>query len=711
MPPPPENLTENPLPCDPVEIRPETIGKMKPQRRTTAQKKTRKSARPSRTTAEPGPTLPTMTALHDAVTSDRATGERHAEELRAMTAERDALAAAREQLAEECERARARHAEEIGRLMRERDELTEARAAISTQLAEADELRPVAPFHEKHAREVEALTNERDDLLSARNELRDYLEVIVGGHRQELETLRQELRAVRHERRATQAVIERDRLSSRKQLEFFTDERDTLASERDEAISELTHERQTLHRQVELRQRECENLAAQRSALLTQLSQLREAQKNQTDLFGKERLILIAERDALAATLDHARKSLGMDRVTLLQKKLDADTQLAAATHAHRQEVEAIQMQRDAALEERDAAVAELTPVRTVRDREMAALGTLATSKYVACDTDDHRLGGRRRVKDAVIEREVEMKVCGGEETSAAAHAELLEEIRHLGRLQHPHIPPIYEAGLDETGRAYYTVRNVAGTNLREVLHKLEHGKVNTLLHFTLKRLLGVFHKICDAVAYAHAQGMTHGNLLPENIILGDFGDVLVTGWSPRRSSGVAAAFDDTRTDLMALGRLLYEIATLEAPPELNAVRPESVAQKGAPGPRGRAAQRTPRHYWNADRNVKTLVTVACRALDPRAHDQFQSVREFQTQVDTFKDTFEDPARLTLLRVLHYWTPGRKAAAAAVLAFLVLGIGALGFSVGQKYLAYRAHQLEQVERMQKAANPPALPRE
>jgi hypothetical protein len=58
--------------------------------------------------------------------------------------------------------------------------------------------------------------------------------------------------------------------------------------------------------------------------------------------------------------------------------------------------------------------------------------------------------------------------------------------------------------------------------------------------------------------------------------------------------------------------------------------------------------------------------------------------------------------------LLRHWTPGRKATAAAVLAFLIVGIGALGFGVGQKYLAYRARQLERVERMQKAANPPAL---
>jgi serine/threonine protein kinase len=210
-------------------------------------------------------------------------------------------------------------------------------------------------------------------------------------------------------------------------------------------------------------------------------------------------------------------------------------------------------------------------------------------------------------------------------------------------------------------------------------------------------------------VAFAHAQGVTHGNLTPENIILSGFGEVMVTGWCLRRNSeGAAGAREDAREDLMALGRLLYEIATLEIPPDFTAVRQESSTQRNSVANRERIAQRTPIHYWDAVPQVKTLVNLACRALDRRKVDQFQSVREFQTQVDAFKDTFEDPARLTLLRVLHHWTPGQKAAAAMVIFFLMVAFGALGFGAAQKYFAYRAHQLEGTVQAPKAVDPPGL---
>lgn len=692
---------------------------------------------------------------HQRISEDLAlAGEQHAREIQAMAAERDqltaefartreeqgrivtALAAEKEQLsaeriglATELERARAAFTEQVAALEGERDGLL-ARQAMAAESATAGEQQngdteklnahhddltkdrirlgaEFARFREMHARQVETLTNERDGFMNARNELREYLEVLTDGHRREFDALRQQLGAVLNERREMLAMVERDRLSSRQQFELFTEERDTLVRERDGAVSELAHERQRLGQQVDVRERECENLAAQRSALLTQLNQLREAQKHQNDLFDNERQILIAQRDIMSAKLDHALKSLGMDRVTLLQKKLDADGRLTTAANVHRQEVEAIAQARDAALQERDSAVAELNPLRIFRQREVAVLGTLASSKYVALDTADHDLGGRRPVRDAVIERKVEMKVCLGEEMSEAANAEFLEEIRHLGRLQHPNIPAVYDAGLDENGRVYYTIRHVAGVTLGDVLDQLEHGRINTLLHFTLKRLLGIFHKVCDAVAFAHAHGMAHGNLSPEHIILGEFGDVSVTRWSLRRKAGPAATSEaDIQDDIVALGRMLYEISTLESPPDSGVVRQESAAHKKAAANRHRTAARTLSNYWGADTNLKTLVSVARRALDPRAPDQFQTAREFQIQVDAFKDSFEDPLRLTLRRLLRHWMLSHKAAAAVVLALLVLAAGVLGVGARQKYLEYRARQIEIKELIQRIMGPP-----
>src|SRR5262249_27285814 len=47
----------------------------------------------------------------------------------------------------------------------------------------------------------------------------------------------------------------------------------------------------------------------------------------------------------------------------------------------------------------------------------------------------------------------------------------------------------------------------------------------------TLSELLGIFEKICQAVAFAHAQGVIHRDLNPQNIMVGPFGEVLVMDW------------------------------------------------------------------------------------------------------------------------------------------------------------------------------------
>ena len=231
--------------------------------------------------------------------------------------------------------------------------------------------------------------------------------------------------------------------------------------------------------------------------------------------------------------------------------------------------------------------------------------------------------------------------------------------------------------------------------SLRAVLGELEHGKIHTLLHFTLKRLLGVFHKVCDAVAFAHAQGIAHGSLLPEHIILGEFGEVFVTHWNLRHGAQVATAGlsdFDPYGDIVALGRLLYEITTLENPPEPAAVRQESTPRRR--GPAGRDAHRSQSHYWNADTNLKTLVTVARRAFDRRTPNQFHSVREFQTLVDAFKDSFEDPLRLNLRRLLWHWARGHKFIATITVILLFAAATAAGISIGRRITVYHAQQAE-----------------
>ena len=213
-------------------------------------------------------------------------------------------------------------------------------------------------------------------------------------------------------------------------------------------------------------------------------------------------------------------------------------------------------------------------------------------------------------------------------------------------------------------------MKAVRGMTLRDVLGQLEHAETGALLHFTLKRLLGIFHKVCDALAYAHAQGVTHGGVRPECIVLGDFGEVFVTQWRlPRALHGRE---HDLHEDIAALGRLLYEIVTLE---------PAGETTPAHGRPHAGHSHAKPSAHWAGDDSVRTLFAVACRAMDMKAADKFHSVQEFQTRVDVFKDSFHDPAQLTLVRLFgQWWLRYKMAIAIAITAAIVLGLVLVGLA-------------------------------
>jgi serine/threonine-protein kinase len=93
-------------------------------------------------------------------------------------------------------------------------------------------------------------------------------------------------------------------------------------------------------------------------------------------------------------------------------------------------------------------------------------------------------------------------------------------EIQITSHLEHPGIVPVYEKGVLDDGRPYFTMRVVHGESLDKILHTAERP-----------RLLRIFGRICQAIAYAHAQGVIHRDLKPENILVGQYGIMKVIDW------------------------------------------------------------------------------------------------------------------------------------------------------------------------------------
>jgi len=104
-------------------------------------------------------------------------------------------------------------------------------------------------------------------------------------------------------------------------------------------------------------------------------------------------------------------------------------------------------------------------------------------------------------------------------------------EARLTALLEHPNIIKVYEIGLNAEEQPFFTMELKNADTLHQVLEKCRKGQGADLEEYSLSHLLNAFIKICDAMAYAHTQGVVHLDLKPDNIQVGLFGEVLVCDW------------------------------------------------------------------------------------------------------------------------------------------------------------------------------------
>jgi serine/threonine-protein kinase len=335
---------------------------------------------------------------------------------------------------------------------------------------------------------------------------------------------------------------------------------------------------------------------------------------------------------------------------------------------------------------------------------------------------------------DAELARSVALKELRPERQGQPTVVErFLREARITGQLEHPGIVPVYELVRQaENGQPFYTMRFLKGRTLTTAIQSYhEKRATGTAGPLELRGLLTAFVAICNAVAYAHARGVIRRDLKPQNIILGDFGEVMVLDWgmaklvehaddasqlpvdlhdsgpggtlhgqvlgtpaymAPEQAEGRPERVDRA-SDVYGLGAILYEI--LAGQPPFSGSDTQAILDRvrhEPPVPPRLLAGRTP----------PAVESICLKALAKVPAQRFPSAKALAQEVEHFLadepvSVYRDPLPARLAR----WGRRHKALSAAAAALLVTALVCLS---GGTILLTQANRRTLAERDRAEAN-------
>ncbi|MBA3707759.1 MAG: protein kinase [Planctomycetes bacterium] len=249
-------------------------------------------------------------------------------------------------------------------------------------------------------------------------------------------------------------------------------------------------------------------------------------------------------------------------------------------------------------------------------------------------------------IQDHNLEREIAVKFLKATVGPGMDEIEqFIEEAQITASLQHPSVLPVYEIDVNERGRVYFTMKKIEGRSLGDSLALSTLDRRDERIA-TFNKLVSVFLNLGHALSYAHHRGIIHQDIKPDNIMLGDFGEILLVDWGSaarlsdpaRRQYGTPLYMSpeqarlepsDQLSDVYCLGATLFHALTLRPPmwsdDEEDFWRKKRTGELDAP-------TRPERRLIPAQ-----LLAIALKALAPQPSQRYGSIEDMVGDLERYQ--------------------------------------------------------------------------